>query len=93
MGKIEKPKRMIEMLLNTFKIIGIDRVVVSGELLQELKIFIQEISGKPSKIIEIWSLFAKTKIKDNFASFDRINLIFDSQKPQIFALKEIWGCR
>ena len=53
MGEIEKPKRMIEMLLNSFKIIGIDRVVVSGELLQELKIFIQEISGKPSKIIEI----------------------------------------
>ena len=37
--------------------------------------------------------FVKSKIKDNFASFDRINLIFDSQKPENFALKEISGCR
>ena len=37
--------------------------------------------------------FVKSKIKDNFASFDRINKIFDSQKPQSFALQEILGRR
>ena len=91
--EIQKPKSSAPQLSRESKIIEIDRVAQFLELAQKMKKSRQEISEKWSKIIKFWSLFAKSCFKDNSASFDRINKIFDSQKPQIFALEEISGRR
>ena len=91
--EIQKPKSLALQLSRETKIIEIGRVVQFLELLQKMKKSRQEISEKRSKIIKFWSLFVKSCFKDNSASFDRINKIFDSLQPQNFFLKVSSGCR